>query len=86
MRAPETIAEWEAYIEALPREKLWSKCRAANTFTFARTLITEGMVMEDLATVMRLFVRRMVELQIKLPEGGAFNLYKISETDPMSAF
>tara|TARA_Y100000310_G_scaffold345749_1_gene469237 strand:+ start:5135 stop:5395 length:261 start_codon:yes stop_codon:yes gene_type:complete len=86
MNGPVTIPEWESYIETLPREKLWSQCRAVNTFTFARTLITEGMTMGQLETVVKLFARRMVEMEIKLPEGGAFDLHALVQKDPLSAF
>lgn len=86
MNGPVTIPEWEAYIEALPRQQLWSQCRAVNTFTFCKTLITEGMTMGQLETVVKLFARRMVELEVKLPEGGAFPLHDLVAKDPLSAF
>lgn len=84
MNNPSTIPEWEAYIEALPRERLWSQMRAVNSFTFAKALITEGSTMGDLETIVKLFTRRMVSLEIKLPEGGAFNLHEIAHFDPMA--
>ncbi len=86
MNSPVTIPEWDAYILDLSREELWSKCRAVNTFTFCKTLITEGSTMGQLETVVKLFARRMVELEVKLPEGGAFDLHDLVAKDPLSAF
>jgi hypothetical protein len=84
--APTTVPEWEAYVEDLSREALWSKCRAANSFQFTKALITEGMTMAELERVMLLFVRRMIEMEIKLPEGGAFPLHHLAKRDPLASF
>jgi len=84
MDGPKTIPEWEAYIEGLDRTDLWSQCRAANSFPFTRKLQAEGMTMGQIEVVLTLFARRMIELEVKLPEGGAFDLHHLVEKDPLS--
>lgn len=84
--SPRTLSEWEAYIEGLDRTALWSQCRAANSFKFVRTLMAEGMALAQVETILTMFARRMKELEVKVPEGGAFDLHGLLARDPLTDF
>lgn len=76
---PTNLQEWKAYIDTLTVDDLWSKAIAANTVTFARTLLDEGIPMEDHREIMTYFVVRTKELGGKVPAGGAWDLQQISK-------
>ena len=84
MTEPQTLEEWEAYVNTIPAHELGELCEAANSFQFTEQLLAEGCPMDDIRTIILFFVRRMVELEIKLPEGGAFPLYDMMQSDPLA--
>lgn len=78
---PQSIPEWETYIKQLGGENLFSQAVAANTHTFARTLLEEGATMGDVEQVMLLFVRQLRAIGVKVPEGGPFDLVTMALVD-----
>lgn len=74
MKRPTTLDEWKLYVSGLGGTALFSQMTAANSQTFARTLLGEGHSMADVEEVLRLFVRQSVATGTRLPEGGPFDL------------
>lgn len=83
MKASVTVLEWGVYIDSLSREELWTKAQAANSFAFTRKLLNEGMEMGQVEAIVSMFARRMFDLEMKVPEGGAFPLYAMTQTGPL---
>lgn len=81
MRRPMSLSEWETYIQHLTREALYDQTVAANTHTFARVLLEEGIPMGDVEQILLLFVRQLRAFGIKLPEGGPFDLVTMAMMD-----
>jgi hypothetical protein len=77
MNQPVTLQEWEDYIASLSREDLWSQCRSANTMAFVRRIMAEGNSMGFVERILQLFVARMLAEDVKVPEGGAFDLHQV---------
>jgi hypothetical protein len=84
--AVETLSDWQGYVLSLSREELSAKCRGANSMQFVKAMRSEGYSLTFIESVLKLFVRRMVELEVRLPEGGAFDLREIQKTDILSGF
>lgn len=84
IETPYTIEEWQIYISSLSGQDLRSKAINANTLKFINVLMEEGMELEDIELLMKFFVRRMVQLGQKIPEGGAFDLIDLFQEDPLS--
>ena len=78
---PQSIPEWETYIRQLGGENLFSQTVAANSHTFARTLLEEGATMGDVEQIMLLFVRQLRAMGVKVPEGGPFDLVTMALVD-----
>lgn len=81
MNRPNSLPEWKTYIENLGGENLFSQAVAANTHTFARTLLEEGATMGDVEQIMLLFVRQLRAIGVKVPEGGPFDLNTMALVD-----
>ena len=74
MNQPLTTAEWQKYIHGVPLGQLRSQAVAANTHSFIRRLLEDGMRMPDIEGVLRMYALQLRAAQIGLPEGGAFDL------------
>lgn len=85
MNRPSSLVEWEQYIQNLAGQDLFSQAVAANTHTFARTLVEEGAGMADVEQIMLLFVRQLRATGTKIPEGGPFNLVTMALVDPVAS-
>jgi len=81
---PKTLGEWEAYIHSLSGQGLRSNVINANKQRFVNLLLTEGYELAEIEDIMRAFVRRMAALEMKLPEGGSFDLMALYEEDPVA--
>lgn len=79
---PNSLAQWATYIQGLAGRPLYSQAVAANTHTFARTLLEEGATMGDVEQVLLLFVRQLRATGTKVPGGGPFNLPLMAMMDP----
>ena len=60
---------------------LRSQAIAANTFSFVRTLLSEGFSVDDVEPLMMLFVRQLRATGTKVPSGGAYDLVAMALTD-----
>lgn len=81
---PHTLGEWEIYIKGLAGRALWSKAVAANSHTFARDLLAEGLTMGEIEQIMLLFARQLRATGCKVPEGGPFDLVTMALVDDMA--
>ncbi len=81
MSRPSNLAEWATYIQDLTGASLRSQSIAANTHTFARTLLEEGATMGDVEQIMLLFVRQLRATGVKIPGGGPFDLNTMALMD-----
>ena len=81
---PQTVTEWEEYIEKLAGPALWSKAIAAKSQKFVDALLSEGMGMESIHLIMIYFVRQCARTGMKVPGGGAFDLVAMAEVDPVA--
>jgi len=70
----QTLPEWEAYVGQLSGADLWSKTIAMNTQRFADSHLANGGHIDEVPQILGLFVRRILQTEGKLPEGGTFNL------------
>lgn len=80
MAGPQSLPEWATYVAGLEGHDLYSKLVAANSQTFAQTLLEEGMSMKDVEQVLALFVRQCQTAQVPVPFGGAFDLHQMTLT------
>lgn len=78
MNRPSNLSEWVSYIETLPSDRLYSQAIAANTHTFVRELQAEGQTVADVENILVAFVKRLRALGMPVPEGGAFNLWRLA--------
>lgn len=76
-----TLSDWAQYVVELTGDQLRSKAIAANTQRFADSLRAEGMSMDDIQIVIRLFVQQLIAMDQKIPEGGAFDLHRIARQE-----
>lgn len=81
MSRPNSLPEWASYIRNLAGSPLWSQVVAANTHSFARTLVEEGATMGDVEQILLLFVRQLRATGTKVPEGGPFDLVTMALVD-----
>ena len=81
MNRPSSLPEWEMYIQGLTETDLYSKAIAANTHSFARSLLHEGATMGDVEQIMLLFTRQLRATGVKIPESGAFDLVMMALVD-----
>ena len=84
MDNPTTLPEWEIYIGQLSGADLWSKAVNANTLRLVKALLFEGMDLAEIEQIMVFFVRRLMETEVKIPEGGMFDLVSLARTDPIA--
>jgi len=75
---PNTLQDWQAYIDGLSGMPLWSKAVAANSQAFVDTLIEEGFGMSDVQEILTMFARQLRATGQKLPTTGAFDLVELS--------
>jgi hypothetical protein len=83
MSRPQSLSEWAEYIAELSGNALFSQAVAFNTQEFARHLVAEGATMGDVKQVALLFVRQLRATGTKVPSGGAWDLLKMAQTDPI---
>lgn len=71
---PTTPSQWSAYIRELSGDRLYAETVAANSQTFTRALLEEGVTMLDVERVMGFFASRLQEERMLIPEGGPWDL------------
>ena len=71
---PETLSEWQDYVDGLRGKSLWSKAVNANTQLFADILLAEGFTMSDFQQVVTMFAERLLADDQRLPETGAYDM------------
>ena len=79
---PNTPEQWQAWVAALPESELWSKTVAANSMAFTTRLQQEGRTLPEIQHVLELLVRRLVGAQLKIPEGGMYDLQEMARRAP----
>lgn len=79
-----TVEEMIGEIYGCDRKALFSKARAANTMQFVKGLRGDGISMEDIERIYLAFARMFVNLNMALPEDGAFNLKEMALLDPIA--
>jgi len=84
MTRPTNLSEWATYIEGLSGQALYSQAVAANTQSFARTLLREGATMADVEQIMLLFVRQLRATGTKVPGADTWDLPTMAMTDPIA--
>ena len=85
MSSPQTIADWTEYIAGLAGQPLFSQAVAANSQSFAREIVAEGVLtMGDVEQIMLLFVRQLRATGTGVPSDGAWNLLNMAMTDPVA--
>ena len=82
---PQTLPEWEAYIQQLAGDPLRSKAINANSQAFTDMLLEEGFLMAEVKTILTYFVRQLVATGQALPGKGAFDLYEIAQNDSVAS-
>jgi len=82
---PQTLPEWEQYVQTLAGRALRSKAIAVNSQKFLDMMRTqEGFSVSDVRAIITLFVRQLVATGQKIPEGGAYNLVLLARTDDVA--
>ena len=76
--APTTSDQWAAWVEGLPEQELWDKTVAANTMVFVRRLQQEGQTLPEVEGILRLLVGRLLHAELRIPDGGAFDLHEMT--------
>ena len=77
-----TLAEWQSYISRLAGPVLWSAVVNANTQQFADQLRDGGLLLSQVDQIIKLFIKQLLATGQKIPEGGAYDLQLLAETDP----
>ena len=81
MSRPDNLTDWAVYVQTLAGAALWSQTVAANTHSFARTLVEEGATMGDVEQILLLFVRQLRATGTRVPGGGPFALVTMALVD-----
>lgn len=84
MSRPNNLTEWGQYVQGLAGAKLYSQTIAANTHSFARTLVEEGATMGEVEQILLQFVRQLRAIGVKVPEEGAFDLVTMALVDEVA--
>lgn len=79
---PKTLAEWAAYIAALPGDGLARKARAINSIDFYDRLREDGLPSAEAETVYVLLAKRMKELAVVMPDGGLYDWRELATRTP----
>lgn len=79
---PKTLAEWAAYIAALPADGLGRKARAVNSIDFYDRLREDGLRSPEAETVYVLLAKRMKELAVVMPDGGLYDWRELATRTP----
>jgi len=82
--SPVTVPEWTLYIQNLEGDDLRNQAINANSFSFVRTLMSEGFDMDGVQQVVGLFARRMVQVGMLLPSVGAFDMEELASKDALA--
>lgn len=75
---PQSIEEWDSYIEVLSDEDLWSQSVSANTESFAQELLHEGFSVMFVKRVVQLFAKQLASRNLKIPDGGAYDMHTLA--------
>lgn len=70
MMAPQTLEEWESYIESLSDADLLIQSRAANTLEFVRKMAREGLDPQTISDIFEKFAITLYERDMLVPERG----------------
>lgn len=76
---PNSVREWERYINNLSGRKLWDQARAANQIRFVRLLEEDGFRSSEITQVFRLFAQRFIDTGSVAP--GRFDGHYINYRD-----
>ena len=79
---PRTLAEWAAYIAALPAEGLAKKARAINSIDMVDRLLEDGLSAAEVESVYVLFAQRMKQLAIVMSDGGLYDWREMASRTP----
>jgi hypothetical protein len=79
---PKTLAEWAAYIAALPADGIARKARAINSIDFYDRLREDGLGSAEAETVYVLLARRMKELAVAMPDRALYDWRALATRTP----
>jgi hypothetical protein len=79
---PRTLAEWAAYVAALPAEGLARKARAINSIDVVDRLLEDGLTAAEVETVYVLVAQRMKTLGVVMPDGGLYDWRAMASRTP----
>jgi hypothetical protein len=83
--APQSLPEWEQYVQTLAGSALRSKAIAVNSQQFMDMMrIQEGFSVVDVRQIILYFVRQLVATGQKIPEGGAYDMLRLARTDDVA--
>jgi len=68
--APQTIDDWDIYIQELSDENLWVQSKAANTLDFVQRLAREGASPAAISEVLEIFALELQDRKMLVPERG----------------
>lgn len=79
---PRTLAEWAAYLAALPADGLARKARTINAIDMVDRLLEDGLTAAEVETIYVLFAQRMKELATVMPDGGLYDWREMASRTP----
>ena len=82
---PETIQEWEAYVDSLAGDTLRSQTAAVNSMAFMRTMKDEGHNADHCQEILMLFVRQCRMTSTGLPRNGMWDLSRLAIGDDLAS-
>lgn len=84
MRDLQTASDFAQYAATLDGLEVWSKTVGLNKQSSISDLLQEGYSLLEVKQILLHFIRRLLELGMKLPEDGAYDLYKMARQDETS--
>jgi len=82
---PETIQEWEAYVDSLAGDTLRSQTAAVNSMAFMRTMKDEGHDAAHCQEILMVFIRQCRATGAGLPSTGMWDLSRLAAGDELSS-
>lgn len=67
---PQTLEEWQTYIDTLDAHDLYQAAFAAGGVRFMQTLIREGYIAADITEIHKMFAVRFLEMGLEPPGVG----------------